>query len=116
MKSKKIYGTVFTVMLLISFSACGGDDSPSAAGGCNGFLWTQEISDEAVALSEAGGAYGSDPTVAKCEVYKDAYRDYIDALEDVDFSCIAEANEQDYQEALAEARAEIDAFECSDPN
>lgn len=114
MTQKSRFFKTFTVILFsIVISSCG--SSSDSSGPCDGFLWTQEISDEAVALSEAGSAFGQDPTIEKCEVYKDAFRDYIDALEDVNVSCFTnQANEIDYEQALDEARTEVNELNCSE--
>ena len=59
-------------------------------------------------------AYTTDQSVANCNVYKDAYRDYIDALRDVD-NCIATLSATDrnaYNEALDEAEEELENFQC----
>ena len=113
MKRKIIYNTLYAAILLTMFTACG-DDSSTGAGSCNGFLWTQEIEAEITAVSQAGSAYGTNPTVQSCEAYKGSLRTYVDALEDLNVSCIAEANEQEYQQAIVEARASIDDIDCSD--
>lgn len=75
-----------------------------------------EVSDEAQAFTQALTDYSQDQTVSKCEAYRDAYRNYIDALEGVNVSCFTnEVNEQQYRESLAEAKAEVDEIDCSDP-
>lgn len=114
MTLKSRFFTPFTVILFsIVISSCG--SSSDSSGPCDGFLWTQEISDETVALTEAGSAFGQDPTLEKCEVYKDSFRDYIDALEDVNVSCFTTgANEEEYRAALAEAKTEVNELNCSE--
>jgi len=97
--------------MMIFLYGCGG----SSGNDCNNFIWTQEISDEAVALSEASAAFGQDPTLEKCEVYKSSLRNYIDALEGVNQSCFTlGANEQEYRQAITEARNEVDGIDCSE--
>lgn len=114
MKLKHRFFSPFTIILLSIFiSSCG--SSSDSSGPCDGFIWTQEISDEAVALTEAGSAFGQDPTLEKCETYKNAFRNYIDALEDVDVSCFTnQANELDYEAALEDARNEVNELNCSE--
>lgn len=114
MITKIISGTVFAALLLASVTACG-DNSSNSTGTCNGFMWTQEVSDEATAFSEAAAAFGQDRTLQKCEAFKEAYGNYVDALEDVNVSCFTtEINEQEYREVLAEAKAELNELNCAE--
>lgn len=114
MKTKIIYAIVFTTISLTAFTACG-DNSSNSTGACNGFAWTQEVSDEATAFSEAAATFGQDRTLEKCEAYKEAYGNYVDALEDVNVSCFTtEANEQEYKQLLAEAKAEVNELNCAE--
>ena len=97
--------------LAVFIYGCGG----STGNNCNNFAWTQEVSDETVAFTQAGAAFGQDPTIEKCEVYKGALRNYINALEGVNQSCFtAGVNEQEYRRSLAEARTEVDGIDCSE--
>lgn len=104
-----IIGLLASIMIFLY--GCGG----TSGNDCNNFAWTQEISDEAVALSESSAAFGQDPTLEKCEVYKSSLRSYIDALEGVNQSCFTlGANEQEYKQAIAEAKNEVDGINCSE--
>lgn len=109
-----IYG--FAAICLALFIGCGNNNSSNPLGGCNGLGWTEAYSEELTNYSEAASAYSNDPTVEKCEIYKDALRDYYEALEGISSACIPEASEQEYQEALADAQASIDEIDCSDPD
>lgn len=108
------YGIVAVCLAL--FIGCGNNNSSNPLGGCNGAAWGQEVSDELTNASEASSAYANDPTVEKCEIYKDALRDYYNALEGVSAACIPQASEQEYQEALAEAETSIDEIDCTEPD
>lgn len=114
MKTKGIFITGTAILMLSMLIGCGGDNSSNPLGGCNGVAWGQEISDELTAVSEAGANYGEDPTLQKCELYKDALRDYLDALKGVSSACIPAASEADYQEAIAEAEQDIDDIDCTE--
>ena len=107
-----------TLVIISLFStgfiaACNNDDD-GGGGGCGSFNWAISVSDELEGLSNAAVAYGTNPSVANCNAYKDAYRDYIDALRDVD-NCIATLSATDrkaYNDALDEAEEELEDFEC----
>ncbi len=114
MRTKIILVLSISLSFIFVLAGCGSDDNP-VNGNCDGFVWGQEISDELNALAEAGTALSQEETVESCEVYKEAYSNYIDALEAINTSCfIIAANEQAYEQALAEARAEVNAIDCSD--
>lgn len=113
MKTKFLFGTAFTIILLISINACSSDNSSNTTNDCNGLVWSQAVQSEISAVSESGVAYSNDPTPAKCEAYKGALRNYVSALKDINVSCIPQASEQDYKEALAEAEQDIDDIDCS---
>jgi len=100
-----------TFVLLSIFISC--SSSSDSSGPCDGFLWTQEVQDEVTAFTEAGAAFGSDPTLEKCEIYKQTAREYVQALKGVNVSCIAEVNQQEYQHSLAEAEASVEEIDCS---
>ncbi len=107
---------VITALFATGFiAACNNDDDGGGGIGCGAaFNWALEVEGELTELSNAAVAYGTDPTPANCERYKDAYRDYIDALRDVD-NCIAglaAADRKAYNDALDEAEEELEDFQC----
>lgn len=110
MKTKFIYAKVFTILfLLISFTACGGSNEVNCTAN-----WVLEIEDELNALLQTSQEFNTNPTPASCEVYKSSLRDYIEALVNIDGSCIGDLNRQEYQASIAEARADIEEIDCSD--
>lgn len=110
---RNIFITTLIAASMSVFISCGDDGSPSSADNCNSFTWTQQVQDEITAFSEAGAAYGQNPTIESCEIFKDAARDYVAALEELNVACITGENEADYREALAEAENSVDSIDCS---
>lgn len=98
-------------MFILLFIGCGGDSNP--LDGCNE-LWGEQVSDEINAVFEAGAEYGQDPTLEKCEAYKDALRVYINVLKGIDSACIPAASQQDYQESITQAELDIENTDCTE--
>ena len=88
------------------FSSCDNDDpDPSCS-------YVTEVQDELQAVTDAGTAWGNDPTnVAKCNAYKAALQDYIDALEDHD-NCVPGSQQDEYDQSLEDAQNSINPFQC----
>ena len=93
------------IMSIPFFSACGNDDPVS----CN---YAEEVQDELQAVTDAATAYGNDPTnPAKCNAYKVAFQDYLNALEDHD-NCVRAEDQAAYDQAIDDAQASINALQC----
>ena len=92
---------------IVVFSiGCKKDDDPV---GCN---YLTEVQNEANALSTATTEYGNDPTPAKCQAWKDAYQNYLNALED-NVECAALSGDQaELQAAIDQAQASLDSIQC----
>lgn len=91
-------------------AACNNDDDGGGVGCGTAFNWTLEVENELTAVLEAGTDYALDPTPAKCDDFKDAYKDYIDALRDVD-NCVvglSAAERKEYNDALEDAEEELE--------
>ena len=73
-----IYSLVLSGFLFVS---CGGDDDANTAANC-ATSWTVEYSDVIADLEAATTVWATDPSQSNCDVLKDAYQDYINALED----------------------------------
>ncbi|MBC2840250.1 hypothetical protein [Robiginitalea sp. SC105] len=102
------------VCLLAIATGCSNDDSGNGIdGNCvDNFSWFNEVSDEVSALTNAGAAYGQDPTAANCATYEAAAIDYLDALEDA-LGCVSGTDRDALQDAIAEARADVDGGLCN---
>lgn len=60
------------------FSSCKEDDDGNNTACAN---WASDTQDESNALTNATQAYAANPNTATCNAFKDAYQDYIDAME-----------------------------------
>lgn len=70
--------------------------------------WYTEIQDELTAVSNAGMAYGNNPTTATCTSYKAALTKYIDALEPWgECTNLTAAQKADFDDSIDEARADL---------
>ena len=100
---------LFCLMLgfVVISNGCKKDDDPV---GCN---YAAEVQDEADALTAAATAYSNDPTnTAKCQAYKNAFQDYLNALEDhVDCAAI-NGQQAELQSAIDQAQASVNAIQC----
>ena len=86
---------------------CKNDDDPV---GCN---YATEVQNEVNALSTAATEYSNDPTnTAKCQAWKDAYQNYLNALED-NVECATLSGQQaELQSAIDQAQASLNAIQC----
>lgn len=73
--------------------------------------YTQELADESTALSNAATAYGTDPTSANCEAYRQAFLDYLDEADRLD-DCVIGAERDAYRQAVDDARMSLEALAC----
>ena len=97
-------------ILLLSVG-CSKDNPLNPAGACFGGLWAEQYASELQAWSEATAAYSENPTAENCASYKSAAKGYLDAVESV-YDCIPAASQGEIDEAVAEAKADIDAEAC----
>ena len=108
---------VFCIATLFSacfIGACNNDDDGPGGVNCGTLSWATEVESELNVLFEAALSYGTDPTTANCQRYKDAFSDYIDALEGLD-NCVAglsAADRKDYNDALDDAEEELNNLQC----
>lgn len=100
------------LMSLVFLFSCDKDSPLNPAGACFGGNWSLQYADELETWSNAAQAYADDPTPANCTNYKSAAKDYYDALNDV-YDCVPTASRQEIDQAIKEAKAEIDAQDCN---
>ena len=105
--------SLLSVVLLSATLLCIGckdkdDDNPV---NCNN--WASEIADEAQAVTDAGVAWGSDPSnTQKCNAYRDALQDYVDVLEASE-NCATQAGQHDdWQEIIESAQLAVNNLQC----
>jgi hypothetical protein len=110
---------------LTNQSACAADagqtdilqhDIDQAQNAINGFYcpcnWATEVQDELDAVTAAATAYGNDPTnSAKCNAYKSAFQDYLNALEDHK-GCVPSEQSAQLQQSIDAAQTSLDALQC----
>lgn len=97
------------VVLCISFMACG-SNSPSTAL-CTA-TFNEEFQDELEDVTNAASAYGQNPTPENCQAFKNAYLDYIDALEGWENCATINGSLAEYNQALDDARDSANDIEC----
>ncbi|WP_157614018.1 hypothetical protein [Pseudotamlana agarivorans] len=97
-------------------SSCGKDDVVDALGigGCDGSNWEDQYGNAIEDLSQASANLSNNPSVQSCNEYKAAVLRYYDALEDI-YDCIP-IFDYGYDEAVQQAKKELDAIDCSDYN
>ena len=92
------------------FTSCGGDD-PADASNCN-TQFAQSFEDELEVVSQASQNFAMDPSSANCESFKQAYIDYLNALDDWE-ECANFYNQVDqWQQAIDAAQIAADNIEC----
>jgi hypothetical protein len=98
-----------SLVALIAVTSC---NKTNNGGPCRGYVsWALSIQAETTALGLAASAYGQDPSEANCRAYKQAYEDYIDALESQS-SCVPGDQRSDFNDSLDDARQELNDLPC----
>ncbi len=111
MKSLKLNLICISFFALTLTSSCSKDDNDSG-GLCRGYVsWALSVQDEAAALSVAASAYGQDPSTANCLKYKEAYTDYINAL-DNQRACVPASQKATFEQSLDAARVSLNELKC----
>ena len=91
---------------------CGDDDENVNPSNCTSNTFAMEFQSEIDAISAATLTYGSDPTPANCEALKEAYLNYIDAVEAYE-ECARLANQlTEWQNAIEMSRDAINNIVC----
>jgi hypothetical protein len=73
--------------------------------------WGQDLGDELTALSNAGAAYGLDPSDANCQAYKSALSAYLNALRPYsNCAALSAGDKAELNDLIAEAEADIDGL------
>lgn len=103
---KAILIPTIAVFFLTLFLNCSKNPLKCATGS-----WALEISKELEDFTEALQLYNEDPTVANCNNYKNAFGDYLNALEDLD-GCYAGTT--DFDDELKEGRQELSEIDCTE--
>lgn len=110
--NKKVAG-IFCIVVLTAFAVGCSKDSPlNPSANCFGGNWAAQYSDELQAYSDAISAYNENPSAGNCTSYKNAAKNYLDALRDV-YECVPTASRAEIDQAINEAKAEVDSEDCN---
>ncbi len=90
---------------------CSKNNPLNPVGNCFDGNWAETYTNELQTWSNAATAYADNPTPANCANYKNAAKGYINAIDDF-YNCIPTASKAEIDEALKEAKAEIDSESC----
>lgn len=110
MKNRMLIGAVIVCSVLIA--SCDKSNPLNPEGACFGGNWYAQYADELEAWTGAAQEYSNNPTTSNCSKYKAAAKDYLDAIDDV-YDCVPTANRKELDEAIKEAKADVDAEECN---
>jgi hypothetical protein len=106
--TKKIFFSLFLMVAVFGFWTCSKDNKADACSGA----WASELSNEAKA--NAAQAYGTDPTPANCNAYKQATQAYLDALEPCgNCATLTGQDRVAWQNALDSAQQSVDNLNCT---
>lgn len=94
---------------VLAVAACKKDDPVDP---CNNFNLSVALQAESQALSNAASVYGQNPTTENCNAYRGAYQDYLDAAADLQGCANSVGQGAEYQQAIADAQASLDALQC----
>ena len=104
--------TLLAIIAILGLISCNKEKDSDDPAFCS-FDWTVEVGDEYDALITAWNAYSGDMSVENCNAYKEAYLDYIDALEPfLECATWTEAERQDVQDVIDESEAAMNALTC----
>jgi len=94
---------VFSMMI----TSCGGGSD------CTSTYLSEEIQDEVNDFTQAANEWALDPQNSdKCNAYKDAGNDYLDALRDLKDCYFELGQEAEYNASINNAQASLNALEC----
>ncbi|VAW13111.1 hypothetical protein MNBD_BACTEROID03-548 [hydrothermal vent metagenome] len=110
-KNTKFFVVSCCVALTVLFSGCSKDSPLNVLGGCGTGNWVQQAESDLTNWNAAVTDYANDPTPANCAKYKSAGKNYIDVLSSF-ASCVPGADKNEFNEAVKEAKKELDESEC----
>ncbi len=98
--------------LIILASSCGGDNDANGTPENCSTAFAESFEAELLAVSNASQNFGTDPTPANCQAFKDAYNDYIDALGEWE-NCANFYNQvAQWEQSLEAARTAVNNIMC----
>lgn len=101
------------VLFLGLFSSCGDDEDDAVVDCANAnATFATAFSEELNNINEVSTEYAMNPTTENCNAFKNAYNDYLDAIEAYE-DCAREAGQlAEWNQALAETREALNDIEC----
>jgi hypothetical protein len=104
--------TLFTILAILGASSCKKDKDSDDPAYCSAD-WVDELEDEYDVLYAAYEDYAADMSVENCNAYKEAFMDYIDALEPFLECATWTADErQEVQDAIDEMEEAMNELDC----
>lgn len=110
MKTETFFLIACSMAMILLTIGCS-KNNPLNPLGCGNGTWALQVSDEALAWSQAASNYNNDPTPENCTNSKNAAKSYLDALEGVR-GCVAGVSQAEFNEALDEAKRDVDKSDC----
>jgi hypothetical protein len=108
---KKNMILILSAFLIFSVNSC---TEKEKSDDCS-ILWATELQAELMALSTAAQNFGSNPNLTTCNAYKNAAQAYVDALAPYgDCAIFTTVQRAQWQAALEDAQADVDAITCSE--
>ena len=98
-------------VMLMTLTNCGGSDDGVSDVNCGDGSWLLTVESEAIAWLAATQVYAQDPTIENCQNNKSTAQAYLDILESTR-SCVPNADLADFQDALDEARENLNDIIC----
>jgi hypothetical protein len=109
-----MYKTVNPLLLfaVLFIAACSNDDPAPTPNNCTSEAFGMAFNEAIMELGDAAAAFGADPTQANCDAWRDAANNYLDVVQGFE-TCSVVNNTQEYRDALAAARDEVNNFTCN---
>lgn len=109
---KKIKIVMSFAILLVGLSSCNKDEEETLENTqCYEGTWIQEMSEELQAWTTAALEYNNDPTAIKCNNYKSAITNYLNALDKIK-KCVPSTSLMDFNDSIDEAKLVLSDIDC----
>lgn len=108
---KNLFSVLVFALLFVSYS-CGDDDPVNNTPENCSTAFTESFEDDLTAVNTASTNYANDPSSSNCEAFKDAYNNYLDALEDWEECAVFYNQVTQWQQSLDAARTAVNGIAC----
>ena len=103
---------LFIFSILILTSSCSNDDDPVTSSEDCTTTFSLSFEDELLAVNNTSQTYANDPSSSNCQSFKDAYQDYLNAL-DTWKDCANFYNQVvQWEQAIDAAQLSLDSIVC----